>query len=198
MRSLFLVALVLSYKAVFGQEMPLPKKVKADINPWAQTVTFNGSDSYFDNNQTFPQTNLRWDSRTGSGMMNGCEWLQSSWIGATPKLCSVETMGTISAVFQWRGKGKAPDAVEVCIDSALYARSAGGVTPSLLLVNGLGSSTKSLASGNARESVAQGSKTVVLPVVNGIAKCSLGVSGRVSAMTSGLVALRMDVKFKVR
>jgi len=197
MRSLFLLALVLSYKAAFGQSAPIGTKANADVRPWSVVTSFNGNDSYTDHGPQvlFPQARLSWDGKTGSGMMNGCDWLQSSWFGNTPKLCAVESMGTVTALIVWKGKGPAPKSVDVTIDSAVYARTTGSGNPTMILSNGLGSATKSLTSGYTRESSAKGSKTVTLPVENGLAKCSFGMTGRLSAMTVGTVALRMDVRF---
>jgi hypothetical protein len=200
MRSLFLFALVLSYKAAFGQAPPEARLVKAEKSSWGQVLSFSGSDSYTDNGQFGgKQTSMAWDAKTGSGAMNSRDWLQSIWLGQTARLCTVESTGRVSAVFVWQGKGSAPATVDVDIESAMVARYQGAEFPTVLLSNGLGTKTSvtSRVSGQKEASVKE-TKMVTLPVENGRARLTLGVSGRVSGVMSGYVAIRSELRFRPR
>lgn len=180
--------------------MPVAKLELAAKSEWSQVVTYAGNDSYLDHGQNGKQVVMPWDGKCGSGAMNSRDWLQSIWMGQMSKLCSVESAGTVNALFVWKGKGPAPTTVDVEIESEMVARYCGGdLAPTVLLSNGLGSRTNyTTRLGGPSEASARESKTVNLVVENGIAKLKMGVSGRLSGLMNGFVALHSKLNFRVR
>lgn len=201
MRSILLVTLVLCYKAVFGQAtLEEAAQVKVPPPQWAVSTVYAGNDSFMDHGRPGGLLNtVAWDPKQGGGAMNSRSWLQSLWMGEMAKLCSVESSGKVSTELRWIGKGAAPESVVVDVDSSMYARYYGSMIPTILLANGLGSKTTySKDRRGMNEAIASGLKTMNLPVQNGVAKFSFSISGRVSAMTTGMVALRSELKIRPR
>ncbi len=175
-----------------------PELRKAERSNWSYVLTYSGNDSYQDNEAAFPKTEtVPWDIKRGSRAMNGCDWLRSAWYGSMAKLCSVTSIGTVKGILVWQGAGPAPKDVSVRISSALIARfSESQLTPSVYLSNGLGSRSNTCRVNGAFESTAADSSVIRLPVQNGSASFSFGLTGRVSGLMTGAVALHSEFSAK--
>lgn len=175
-----------------------PELRKAEKSNWSYVLTYSGNDSYQDNNCTFPKTEtVPWDIKRGSRAMNGCDWVRSAWYGNMSKLLSVSSMGTVKGILVWQGSGPAPKEVSVRISSALIARySASQLAPSVYLNNGLGSRPSTCRVNGEFEATASDSSVLRLPVQNGNASFSISLTGRVSGLMTGTVALHSEFSAK--
>lgn len=175
-----------------------PELRKAEKSNWSYVLTFSGNDSYQDNECAFPKTEtIPWDIKRGSRAMNGCDWVRSTWYGNMAKLCSVTTIGTVKGILVWQGAGPAPKDVSVRINSALIARYSKSQLPAnVYLNNGLGSRPSTCRVNGALESTASDSSVVRLPVQNGNASFSFSLTGRVSGLMTGTVALHSEFSAK--